>query len=78
MLRNLSNYYRSVATCSSIAVTSTAILIWWSIITDDRAFNVAPIATSPTWDKFISGYAQFLYYKYIFKMSFLFTFKVSS
>ncbi|XP_018310852.1 proton-coupled amino acid transporter 4 [Mycetomoellerius zeteki] len=49
---------KSVATCSSIAVTSTAILIWWSIITDDRAFNVAPIATSPTWDKFISGYGM--------------------
>nr|XP_012231064.1 PREDICTED: proton-coupled amino acid transporter 3 [Linepithema humile] len=46
-----------VATCSSVAVTLTAILVWWSIITDDRTFNVAPITTSPTWDKFISGYA---------------------
>ncbi|XP_014483435.1 PREDICTED: uncharacterized protein LOC106748978 [Dinoponera quadriceps] len=45
-----------VATCSSIAVTLTAILVWWSIITDDRMSMATPIATSPTWDKFISGY----------------------
>ncbi|XP_018357884.1 PREDICTED: proton-coupled amino acid transporter 4 [Trachymyrmex cornetzi] len=47
-----------VAMCSSIIVTLTAILIWWSIVTDDRAFNVTPITTSPTWDKFISGYGM--------------------
>ncbi|KAG5319088.1 S36A4 protein, partial [Acromyrmex heyeri] len=47
-----------VAICSSIIVTLTAILIWWSIVTDDRAFNVTPITSSPTWDKFISGYGM--------------------
>ncbi|KYN01315.1 Proton-coupled amino acid transporter 3 [Cyphomyrmex costatus] len=47
-----------IATCSSITVTLTAILIWWSIVSDDRTFNVVPIATSPTWDKFISGYGM--------------------
>ncbi|XP_072748763.1 uncharacterized protein Mah isoform X2 [Anoplolepis gracilipes] len=48
-----------VATCSSITVTLTAILIWWSIITDDRtSTNFAPVVTSPTWDKFISGYGM--------------------
>ncbi|KAM0729476.1 Amino acid transporter AVT1C [Formica fusca] len=48
-----------VATCSSITVTLTAILVWWSIITDDRASsNFAPVVTSPTWDKFISGYGM--------------------
>ncbi|XP_029177780.1 amino acid transporter AVT1B [Nylanderia fulva] len=48
-----------VATCSSIAVTLTAILVWWSIITDDRtSSNFAPIVASPTWDKFISGYGM--------------------
>ncbi|KAL6256177.1 hypothetical protein P5V15_012293 [Pogonomyrmex californicus] len=47
-----------VATCSSITVTLTAMLTWWSIVTDDRISDVAPIATSPTWDKFISGYGM--------------------
>ncbi|XP_011696871.1 PREDICTED: uncharacterized protein LOC105455328 isoform X1 [Wasmannia auropunctata] len=47
-----------VATCSSITVTLTAVLTWWSIIADDRTSDVAPIATSPTWDKFISGYGM--------------------
>ncbi|XP_012532039.1 amino acid transporter AVT1C [Monomorium pharaonis] len=47
-----------VATCSSITVILTAILTWWSIINDDRIFNVVSIATSPTWDKFISGYGM--------------------
>ncbi|XP_050464212.1 uncharacterized protein LOC126858165 isoform X2 [Cataglyphis hispanica] len=48
-----------VATCSSITVILTAILVWWSIITDDRtSSNFAPVVTSPTWDKFISGYGM--------------------
>lgn len=47
-----------MATCSSITVTLTAILIWWSIITDDRTSSFAPVVTSPTWDKFISGYGM--------------------
>ncbi|XP_024869964.1 amino acid transporter AVT1C-like [Temnothorax curvispinosus] len=47
-----------IATCSSIMVALTAILTWWSIITDDRTSDVAPIVTSPTWDKFISGYGM--------------------
>ncbi|KAL6446980.1 hypothetical protein ACFW04_001391 [Cataglyphis niger] len=48
-----------VATCSSITVILTAILVWWSIITDDRtSSNFAPVITSPTWDKFISGYGM--------------------
>ncbi|EFN79625.1 amino acid transporter AVT1B [Harpegnathos saltator] len=47
-----------VATSSSIAVGLTAILVWWSIITDDRMSNATPITTSPTWDKFISGYGM--------------------
>ncbi|XP_011860697.1 PREDICTED: uncharacterized protein LOC105557906 isoform X1 [Vollenhovia emeryi] len=46
-----------VATCSGITVTLTAILTWWSIVSDDRTSD-APIATSPTWDKFISGYGM--------------------
>ncbi|XP_077262909.1 solute carrier family member mahogany isoform X2 [Temnothorax americanus] len=47
-----------IATCSSITVAFTAILTWWSIITDNRTSDVAPIVTSPTWDKFISGYGM--------------------
>ncbi|XP_032684475.1 amino acid transporter AVT1B [Odontomachus brunneus] len=47
-----------VATCSSVAVSLTAILVWWGIITDDRMSNATPISTSPTWDKFISGYGM--------------------
>ncbi|KAL0118936.1 hypothetical protein PUN28_009517 [Cardiocondyla obscurior] len=47
-----------IVTCSSVIVTLTAILTWWSITIDDRTFNVGPIASSPTWDKFISGYGM--------------------
>ncbi|XP_020297801.1 uncharacterized protein LOC109862223, partial [Pseudomyrmex gracilis] len=47
-----------VTAFSSVAVTLTAILIWWSIITDDGVSDVMPIATSPTWDNFISGYGM--------------------
>ncbi|KAH0954952.1 hypothetical protein HN011_000195 [Eciton burchellii] len=47
-----------IVTCSSIIVTLTTILIWWSIIIDDRMFEAASIITSPTWDKFISGCAM--------------------
>ncbi|KAL2721402.1 amino acid transporter AVT1C [Vespula maculifrons] len=36
----------------------TAILIWWCIINDDRTIDHLPIPTSPTWDKFISGYGM--------------------
>ncbi|EZA60389.1 hypothetical protein DMN91_011263 [Ooceraea biroi] len=47
-----------VATCSSVTVVLTTILIWWSIIIDDRIFDAAPITTSPTWNKFLSGYGM--------------------
>lgn len=47
-----------MAIFSTIAVTMTTVLIWWCIIADDRALDPAPIPTSPTWDKFISGYGM--------------------
>lgn len=62
--------YRWVATCSSVTVSLTAILIWWSIITDNRMSNATPISTSPTWDKFISGYIYKLFYVHIQYRSF--------
>ncbi|XP_043274376.1 amino acid transporter AVT1B isoform X2 [Venturia canescens] len=47
-----------LAVFSSAAVGFTAILIWWCIVIDDRVLSVAPVPTSPTWDKFISGYGM--------------------
>ncbi|XP_008558334.1 uncharacterized protein LOC103578872 [Microplitis demolitor] len=49
---------KPLAIFSTIAVTMTTVLIWWCIIADDRALDPAPIPTSPTWDKFISGYGM--------------------
>ncbi|KAI4497536.1 hypothetical protein M0802_007306 [Mischocyttarus mexicanus] len=47
-----------LAMFSCFTVVLTSILIWWSIIKDDRTINYMPIPTSPTWDKFISGYGM--------------------
>ncbi|XP_034936023.1 amino acid transporter AVT1C [Chelonus insularis] len=49
---------KSLATCSTLAVITTSILIWWGIITDDRTLETIPVPTAPTWDKFISGYGM--------------------
>ncbi|KAH0544138.1 amino acid transporter AVT1C [Cotesia glomerata] len=49
---------KPLAIFSTIAVTMTTVLVWWCIIADDRALEPAPIPTSPTWDKFISGYGM--------------------
>ncbi|XP_076163270.1 solute carrier family member mahogany isoform X2 [Ptiloglossa arizonensis] len=43
---------------SCTLVILTAILIWWCIIADDQELNVIPVPTSPSWDKFISGYGM--------------------
>lgn len=32
--------------------------MWWCIISDDRQLNSLSLPTSPTWDKFISGYGM--------------------
>ncbi|XP_047347609.1 amino acid transporter AVT1C isoform X2 [Vespa velutina] len=42
--------------CGTIIFTAT--LIWWCIINDDQTIDHLPIPTSPTWDKFISGYGM--------------------
>ncbi|XP_015177998.1 PREDICTED: proton-coupled amino acid transporter 3 isoform X2 [Polistes dominula] len=47
-----------LAMFSCVTVIFTAILIWWCIINDDRIIDHIPIPTSPTWDKFISGYGM--------------------
>ncbi|XP_076642845.1 solute carrier family member mahogany isoform X2 [Halictus rubicundus] len=47
-----------LAVFSCTAVVLTAVLIWWCIITDDRELNTLPVPTSPSWDKFISGYGM--------------------
>ncbi|XP_014615230.1 PREDICTED: proton-coupled amino acid transporter 4 [Polistes canadensis] len=47
-----------LAMFSCVTVILTAILIWWCIINDDRIIEHIPIPTSPTWDKFISGYGM--------------------
>ncbi|OAD53868.1 Proton-coupled amino acid transporter 4, partial [Eufriesea mexicana] len=47
-----------LALFSCTTVVLTALLIWWCIITDNRELNVTPISTSPSWDKFISGYGM--------------------
>nr|XP_003704137.1 PREDICTED: uncharacterized protein LOC100883108 [Megachile rotundata] len=47
-----------LALFSCTMVLLTAMLIWWCIITDDRELNIMPLPTSPTWDKFISGYGM--------------------
>ncbi|KZC10730.1 PREDICTED: uncharacterized protein LOC107188805 [Dufourea novaeangliae] len=47
-----------ITTFSSITVILTAVLIWWCIIDDDRELNILPVPTSPSWDKFISGYGM--------------------
>ncbi|KAF7991554.1 hypothetical protein HCN44_008925 [Aphidius gifuensis] len=49
---------KSLAITSTIAVIATAVLVWWCIISDDRQLNSLPLPTSPTWDKFISGYGM--------------------
>ncbi|XP_063977939.1 uncharacterized protein Mah isoform X2 [Diachasmimorpha longicaudata] len=49
---------KSLAICSTFAVCVTAILVWWCILIDDRTLEVDPVPTSPTWDKFISGYGM--------------------
>ncbi|XP_076619157.1 solute carrier family member mahogany isoform X1 [Colletes latitarsis] len=43
---------------SCTMVILTAVLIWWCIIVDDQEFDVTPVPTSPSWDKFISGYGM--------------------
>ncbi|XP_076278446.1 solute carrier family member mahogany [Lasioglossum baleicum] len=47
-----------LAVFSCTAVVLTAVLIWSCIITDDRELNTLPVSTSPSWDKFISGYGM--------------------
>ncbi|XP_003399783.3 amino acid transporter AVT1B [Bombus terrestris] len=47
-----------LATFSCTMVLLTALLIWWSIVTDDRELDIIPVATSPSWEKFISGYGM--------------------
>ncbi|XP_015119714.1 amino acid transporter AVT1C [Diachasma alloeum] len=49
---------KSLAICSTFAVCLTAILVWWCILLDDRTLDADPVPTSPTWDKFISGYGM--------------------
>ncbi|XP_051165486.1 uncharacterized protein LOC127284204 [Leptopilina boulardi] len=46
-----------VACLSALSVSLTAGIVWWCII-DDNSLNIRPIPTSPTWDKFISGYGM--------------------
>lgn len=41
-------------------VVLTALLIWWSIVTDDRELDIIPVPTSPSWEKFISGQVYLL------------------
>ncbi|CAK9797446.1 Amino acid transporter AVT1C [Anthophora plagiata] len=43
---------------SCTMVFFTALLIWWCIITDNRELDITPVSTSPSWDKFISGYGM--------------------
>ncbi|KAK2586688.1 hypothetical protein KPH14_011730 [Odynerus spinipes] len=47
-----------LAMFSSVIVIFTSVLIWWCIINDDKTIDSLPISTSPTWDKFISGYGM--------------------
>ncbi|XP_076223987.1 solute carrier family member mahogany isoform X2 [Nomia melanderi] len=47
-----------LATFSCMAVLLTAMLIWWCIVADNRELNTLPVPTSPSWDKFISGYGM--------------------
>ncbi|XP_043595988.1 uncharacterized protein LOC122573551 isoform X4 [Bombus pyrosoma] len=47
-----------LATFSCTTVVLTALLIWWSIVTDDRELDIIPVPTSPSWEKFISGYGM--------------------
>ncbi|XP_053970715.1 uncharacterized protein LOC128872256 isoform X1 [Hylaeus volcanicus] len=47
-----------LVTISCVMVILTAVLIWWCIIADDRDLDVSPVPTSPSWDKFISGYGM--------------------
>ncbi|XP_066583652.1 uncharacterized protein mah [Prorops nasuta] len=47
-----------LAVCSTISVILTAVLIWWCICTDERKLDVTRVPTSPSWDKFISGYGM--------------------
>nr|XP_033326323.1 amino acid transporter AVT1B [Megalopta genalis] len=47
-----------LAVFSCTAVVLTAGLIWWCIVTDDRELDTLPVPTSPSWDKFISGYGM--------------------
>ncbi|CAL7952059.1 unnamed protein product [Xylocopa violacea] len=47
-----------LASFSCTTVVLTALLIWWCIITDNRELDMTPIPTSPSWDKFISGYGM--------------------
>lgn len=54
------NIYRIISLFSCTTVLLTALLIWWCIITDTREFDIIPIPTSPSWDKFISGYDYLL------------------
>ncbi|CAK9815694.1 Amino acid transporter AVT1C [Anthophora quadrimaculata] len=47
-----------LALFSCTMVFFTTLLIWWCIITDNRELDITPVSTSPSWDKFISGYGM--------------------
>ncbi|XP_011499550.1 PREDICTED: proton-coupled amino acid transporter 4 [Ceratosolen solmsi marchali] len=47
-----------VVILSTLAISITALLIWWCIIADERYINILPIPTTPSWEKFISGYGM--------------------
>ncbi|XP_058809450.1 proton-coupled amino acid transporter 3 [Phymastichus coffea] len=47
-----------LVTFSTCIVITTAILIWFSIVQDQRDMAYSPITMSPPWERFISGYGM--------------------